>query len=748
MTANTPTRSRRWRVPLLIFGIIVLFGVIFSQAAFNLTFLRPENLSQTFIFAALSAVIFLGLVALIFVLLRTMAKLYLERQAGVLGSRFRTKMVLGALVLSIGPAVALFFFSYGLMNRSIDKWFSRPVEEVGQHTAAVTSLLTGYAGENASSEARAIASSPDTIRAYKTKNFGSLMDEFRRRELTLQDGFAIAMYDDNAQAIYHAPMAWFDLRRKLPIGALNRNKPQQFTLNGRDYLLAAASVGDKGRILVALPLPSQYSETLRSLDESQQEYIQLRAERKLIRQTYMQFLLLITLLVLFASTWFSLFLSKLVTRPVMALAQATEEISSGNLEYRIEERSHDELGRLIASFNRMASELDSNKRQIDANRAELAEANSQIEERRRHMETILESIPSGVLSLDRDGKITRVNAALIRMFRPERVQQAGSQADLSLSDIFEADVAVDLQRMLRRADRMGMTTAPVEIATPDGTLNVSVTVASMDSGRRSRSERLGYVLVFEDLSEMLRGQKQAAWSEVARRIAHEIKNPLTPITLSAERIRRHLSRGIPSESSLAVIHACAETIAGAAETVRQLVDEFSTLARFPQSQPSPADINAIVESALALFEGRLDGIIVRTHLASDLPNVLADFEGIKRVVSNLVDNAAEAVKDSIVREIHVSTGLAGSRDVLEIVVSDSGHGITPEMKERLFLPYFSTKQRGTGLGLAIVNRIVEDHHGTIRVEENRPVGARFVVELPATSETEHSGPETANATTN
>ncbi len=243
------------------------------------------------------------------------------------------------------------------------------------------------------------------------------------------------------------------------------------------------------------------------------------------------------------------------------------------------------------------------------------------------------------------------------------------------------------------------------------------------------------MLVFEDLSDLLKAQKQTAWREVARRVAHEIKNPLTPIALSAERIRRHLERGSPPDAaSMKVLDGCAETIGGAVETLRTLVDEFSTLARFPTAQPAPANINAIVDSTLAMFNGRLDGIHVQTFLSPDLPKVMADTEAIKRALANLVDNAAEAMQGAMVRDIQISTSLVASRDAIEIAVADTGHGVTQDLKERLFLPYFSTKKRGTGLGLAIVSRIIEDHRGSIRVEENKPVGTRFVVELPVAAE--------------
>jgi nitrogen fixation/metabolism regulation signal transduction histidine kinase len=296
-----------------------------------------------------------------------------------------------------------------------------------------------------------------------------------------------------------------------------------------------------------------------------------------------------------------------------------------------------------------------------------------------------------------------------------------------LTEIFPAEVLEDLEPMLRSADRMGVTTSQVEVQLPRLSLNVAVTAATL----RHEDQRSGYVVVFEDLSDLLKAQKQAAWREVARRVAHEIKNPLTPIALSAERIRRHLERyRLSDPSSLDVVRSCAETIAGAVETVRRLVDEFSTLARFPASKPQPADINEILDGALALFHGRLDGIQLHKALAAGLPKVMADSEAIKRAIANLVDNAAEALHDSLMKEIEISSALVASHDAVEIVIADTGHGVTRELKEKLFLPYFSTKKRGTGLGLAIVSRVIEDHHGSIRVEENKPVGARFVVELP------------------
>jgi two-component system nitrogen regulation sensor histidine kinase NtrY len=725
-TRDATRRPRRTTLIVLAVVIFLLFGIIFSQAAFNLTFLRPSTTEQTLVFAALSAIIFLLLVALTFVLVRTLLKLYLERQSGTIGSKFRTKLVLGALVLSFGPVIVMFLFSYGLMNRSIDKWFSRPAEEVREHTSTVTTLLTAYAGRNAQAEADSIAASAEAQKAFQSGNFGPMLDAFRRHRETLQGGFAFAILDDEPGATFQAPETWHLIKPKLPLSTLGKKSPGVFSLNGVEYLLATAPVNGGGKILVAIPLPQQYSQVLRELEDSERKYVALRSERKLIRQTYMQLLLLLTVLVLFAATWFALYLSKLVTRPVSALADATEAISSGHLDYRVDVPAGDELAELIASFNRMAAELESNRSQIE-------EGNRQLDDRRRHMETILESIPTGVISLDANGKATHVNSAFRRMFRLER---AGPGNMEEFRERLPEEVSTDLRRMLRKADRMGTTSAQIEVPMGAASMKVGVTVASMDPRTTGKASRLGYVMVFEDLSELLQAQRQAAWREVARRIAHEIKNPLTPIQLSAERIRRHLDRGAPDAQSLAVIHGCAETIAGAVETVRALVDEFSTLARFPQSKPQPSDINDIIESALALFDGRLNDLSVRKILSPDLPRVMADPEAIKRVVANLVDNAAEAMKDSMLRELTVTSSLLGGREAVEVTVADTGQGLTPDIKERLFLPYFSTKGRGTGLGLSIVARIIEDHRGSIRAEENKPVGARFIVELPIAAETE------------
>jgi two-component system nitrogen regulation sensor histidine kinase NtrY len=715
---------------LLSISVVLVFAIILPQTSFDLPFLNPDTNQQLLFFASLSVLVFLLFVALTFVLARNLLKLFAERRMGVLGSTFRTRLVVASLLLSFLPTIIMFCFAYGLMNRSIDKWFSIPVEEVRQETGEVAALLSDYAAQNAHAEAQTIAASPEIQRDFANQNFPSLTDALKRHEPTLQGGFALAVRDGNLEASFGLPAEWSLLRQRIFLWPAKPNVASKFAWAQTDYVVGMAALNSRDAVLVAMPLPQKFSALVQRVEASQQRYVDLSHERRLLRRTYMDLLLLLTVLVLFATTWLALYLSKLVTRPVAALAAATQEISRGRLDHRVEVPAADEIGDLVRSFNRMAEELQNSRKQIE-------DSSRELEQRRQHIETILESIPTGVLSLNAERRITHVNHALLRLFHPtaSESETPGVLIGSRLQDVFLPEMIQDIEPLLRRADRMGTTTTQMELQVRHASVNVAATVATL----RHDGHNLGYVLVFEDLSDLLKAQKQAAWREVARRVAHEIKNPLTPIALSADRIRRHLARQpIPSAASAAVIESSAATIAGAVETVRSLVDEFATLARFPTAQPQPADINAIVSSSLAMFDGRLHNIRLLTFLEPGLPRVMADPESMKRALANLVDNAAESLQDAPLREIHVATMLVTSHDAVEISVADSGHGVTPDLKEKLFLPYFSTKKRGTGLGLAIVSRIVEDHHGSIRVEENHPAGARFIIELPLAPESKPS----------
>jgi PAS domain S-box-containing protein len=416
-----------------------------------------------------------------------------------------------------------------------------------------------------------------------------------------------------------------------------------------------------------------------------------------------------------------------VTVPIQALAEATREISRGNFDHQIDVQAQDELGTLVRSFNRMTEQLGEGRKQINEFTQSLELAIEERERRRKLMEAILENIPTGVVSLNSSGEVTRVNSAVVEILG------AHAREAHSLQELLGEEGARAMLHLMRRSLRMGAASREIEIATTGKLVRAAVTVSSLGP-RRSNP---GFVIVIDDLTDLLRAQKASAWQEVAQRIAHEIKNPLTPIQLSAQRLLRHIERsaGTRPESSRSefekLVAECAGLIEREVYTLESLVDEFSQFARFPAARLAPADVNPIVAGAVDLFRGRLEGITLRTELAVSLPLIKADSELLRRVVANLIDNAAEAMEGASMRQLRVSTRAEGDGDAVAIEISDSGHGISPEDKERLFLPHFSTKERGTGLGLAIASRIVAEHNGTIRVEDNIPTGTRFVIRFPA-----------------
>jgi two-component system nitrogen regulation sensor histidine kinase NtrY len=419
----------------------------------------------------------------------------------------------------------------------------------------------------------------------------------------------------------------------------------------------------------------------------------------------LQVLALVALFILFIATWLAQYVARQISTPIAALLQAVGEVSRGNLGHRVTAAGINELAVLVGGFNRMTADLEANR--------------SELESRRRFTEAILESIPTGVISVDSGGVIHRVNKALTHI-----LPETGGHAASRLDDLFPAEDAAEIRYLMNRARRTGLSSRQFEIHTPSRTLHLAITVAAIEGGRSA-----GFVVVVEDTSDLLRAQKVAAWSEVARRVAHEIRNPLTPITLSAERIIRQANRAALPLALDGVLRECAGTILEETASVKRLVDEFSQFSRLPAAQLVLCDLNEVVASGISVFEGRLEGIELTVDLSNGLPPVMADPEQLKRVVVNLVDNAAEAMRDSPVKSLVVETR-PGPGDSAEIVFADSGCGVTADEKEKLFLPYFSTKGRGTGLGLAIVSHILTEHGAVIRVEDNKPSGARFTIEMP------------------
>jgi len=727
--------SDRRKVVLIFLLVLVpaLFFLGWSQASLNLSFIRPQSPEQTLLLLSLSAVIFLAFVIFTLILLRILLKLYVERRQQRLGARFKTTMVVAFLALSLVPVCFLFAFAYGLLNRTIDRWFSIPLDLIRADSGEIVRQLQSHTQSRSSQIAQHLAGSGALLHAVAASDQDSVLGALEREVVDLNLESAMC-FDRQGRLLAEAGDPFPDpseVVRMYPQLAQGMVPPGGVTDNWRsggfEMFVSAQLLRDSAGAVVgtAVAITRLHLKLMALSQEIQREaqkYAQLTGERRALKRTYLSFLCLITLVILFIATWFALFLAKQVTVPIQALAEATQEVAKGNLGYQVSARADDELGILIQSFNSMTRQLQENRLAIDQAARELQAVNRQLEERGNTIEAILENIPTGVISFDPQGQITSVNTMAKRMFGRDEMG-----ALHTLTDLFTPEDARDVARLFRRATRQGVASRQLELALGGRRAFTSLTVSSV----RARHGKIGSVLVLEDLSELVQAQKAAAWQEVAQRVAHEIKNPLTPIQLSTERITRLLERaGALPPDLLRVVSESAALVGREVASLKSLVDEFSAFARFPASKPLPSSLNEIVENALRIFEGRLRGIEIHRDLSPDLPLALVDPEQLKRAVANLIDNAAEALEHALQKEIWVRTTLDPEHDVVEITVADSGPGIAAEDKEKLFLPYFSTKHRGTGLGLAIVSRIVSEQKGIIRVEENQPTGTRFIIELP------------------
>jgi two-component system, NtrC family, nitrogen regulation sensor histidine kinase NtrY len=686
----------------LIYGsgivlLLVLVTLVVWQGSFNFTVYTPADPTQTLVLWPVSISVFILMVALGFMLVRNGVKLLVERRSNREGSRIRTKLVLGAIALSITPVVFMVMFSWEVMSHNLDKWFNRPMQnskaDFDEIAKAMTMLLQG----KAEAQAALLAHSPDVI-------------------LQLVGGPAKRGYLEEFCSSHEVAAARvFPLNSKTAVQTCGTvpvvlRKDADITVARHPVTWAARDVGE---VVVYLKVPLDVYNKRLEIENYDKQFNQIIASRNAVRLDSTLILGVITLFTVYVATWIAFYLSRQISVPIAALARGAQEVGQGNLSYRVEVGAIDELAGLVNGFNRMTSQLEANSRELNA--------------RRRFTEAILENIPTGVISMASDGSIQRVNRALKGILPEELVVNARK-----LEDLFPSEDAAEIRYLMKRARRTGIAAQQLDLKFGTAILHLAVTVSALDNQISS-----GFVMVIEDTSDLLRAQKAAAWNEVARRIAHEIMNPLTPIGLSAERIARQLERARLTPEMTAIVRECTDTIISEVQSVKGLVNEFAQFARFPAAKPERAMLNDVVESALVVFAGRLENIHLRVDLAASLPAVMIDREQFKRVVINLVDNAAEAMQDSLVRNLEVITQ-TGAADMIELVIADTGAGVSPEDREKLFVPYFSTKGRGTGLGLAIVNNILAEHRAHIRVEDNLPAGTRFTVEIPVILEAQET----------
>jgi two-component system, NtrC family, nitrogen regulation sensor histidine kinase NtrY len=740
--------KQRWGLGIGGVVLTLLLAAVFTLGSLDVPF-QPKSWREALALYAVSSIITAALLIFGLILARTTLRLWVERRREQLGARFKTKMVVGAMALSLLPIVFMFIVSYSLINRSLLLWFPRPLEIASEETQKLLNDL----GQSQLPRLRGMALQAQGDLAAPDEEY--LQHAFAKGADAIwilnRDGKAIrgGVLCDGQPEVRTVPLC---IQREA-LGVYLRSLPSGVELweaQGKYYFAARLPILQDGQaagfVAAGYRTNPNLLVRLSTIQSQTQEYYRAKQDLRALKRQMLLILLCFTVLLLSAVMWVALFLAKQVTVPIQALAEGTREVSSGNFDYQVAEQAQDELGVLVRSFNTMTTQLRDSRSQIDQFTRNLQQAVQELERRRQLMATVLENIPTGVISLDHSGGIQRVNSSVSRIFGGRNSEP------LTLEGLLGSEAARTVQYLMRRSLRMGVVSREIETVVAGRVMHLAVTVSSLGPRRANT----GYVLVLDDLTELLRAQKSAAWQEVARRIAHEIKNPLTPIQLSAQRLSRYIARRgkdttyAPQQQAelTNLVRECSVLIEREVSTLAALVNEFSQFVRFPTAKLAPINANTIVHDAVEVFSGRLDGITVKTTLAEHLPSVRADGGLLRSVIVNLIDNAAEALENSTCREILISTKALLDSDSIEICVADTGHGISPEDKDKLFLPHFSTKERGTGLGLAIAARIVAEHGGTIQVEDNFPTGSRFLIQLPIgeltpSSVADHNGVDSA-----
>ncbi|MCI0488334.1 MAG: ATP-binding protein [Blastocatellia bacterium] len=745
-------RRRLTTVAVLSIVLLLLLLLLVAQSGFNISpFVMPDSASETLLFYALSALNFLAFITLLFVLLRNVLKLVRERKANRLGSKFKSRLVGYAIGLSLLPVLLLFFFAFGLLNRSIDRWFGEPARQIVDDAQAIEESYFKKEQDELVRQARSVSRA---LALSSRSDYSSPAFEEQLRQEMAEHGILLAriVTPDGRFTVQsgvrdvegETPHALEEAERQ----ALSSAEPFASRGEGKSplviYIIAAVKINDSATsprlLVVARQFPPELTRRAANIAEQHRNFHSLLGKIKRIKSIYILLLAAVALLLIFAASWLALYVARGITVPIAALAEATDRVAHGDFKHRVEVSAEDELAVLVSSFNQMAAQLAENRERIERTAAELSRSNLALDDRRRYIETVLESLSTGVISTDDRAGIATINRAALFMLGIREKPAIATPIDRLIA----GPQGEEVMALCRRARRSETAQAEIEYERADGSvLHTATTAIAL---RSSEGEVEGWVIVIEDLTDLIQAERAAAWSEVARRMAHEIKNPLTPIQLSAERIMRNYERGAGDEVKPRldqVIREGTTTIVREVGALQRMVEEFSRFARLPEARLVEASLNDVVRETLGLYAERLNGVRIECDLAGSLPRLRLDPEQIKRVLVNLLDNAMEALSsnsrqgngspmpengDQVIR---IVSSYKSGTDTVRLTIADTGHGIRPADRDKLFLPKFSTRNRGTGLGLAIVSHIIADHKGRIWVEDNHPRGARFHIELPA-----------------
>jgi len=738
--ARPAARRRLQDNPRLILagiGVLVSLLAAIAVAVSRTPRLTPDFLSEVVLYALLAADLTM-LAALAFVLARNIIKLIVERRRALPFARFRAKLVAALLSLTIVPSVLVLIAGTEFIRTSIDNWFNAPMEDILSSANQVAGDFYRERQLRVADQARRLArelAAVDLARADAEAVRALLAPEAALERVGMVQVFRPvpgrrAVEPVAAITAATIPSGSSQAAERLAVRALAGQAATDLVepLGTAGDLLRSAAVvpGRDGRpagVIVATDhLAGDLAARSRRMTRAYENYTQLRVLKRPLTGVYLSFFLMVTLLILVGSTWMGLYLAKGITRPVQMLAAAAREIGAGHLDQRVEPQSNDEFGALVEAFNAMAGDLAASRRKVDHARAELERKHQEVEARRRYVETVLDRITTGVVSVDAAGTITTINGAAARLLDVPRSSVGRPVRDALDRPELQA-VTTIIDRVLRGGEPPAQEFA---IAREGHEIHLAAEATAL-AGEGGAPE--GAVLVLDDVTPLIRAQKIAAWREVARRLAHEIKNPLTPIQLCAERLRRHFA-GAPAPVR-ALVEECTATIVGEVESLKGLVDEFSQFARMPAPKAVATDLPRLIADTLRLYQGLFAEVRIEQRGARGIPLVRLDPEQIRRVIINLIDNAIEAMhrRGTIV----VETELDGTNRLVRLIVADDGPGIPPAERDKLFLPYYSTKRRGSGLGLAIVRRIIAEHGGSIEVGDQAPRGTRFTIELPCGS---------------
>ena len=721
--AERRRRRRDWRIAGLV-GLALLALLALEQQL--LVSSRALPIGSDAVFLALVHLNVIGIGVLVFLLARNIVKLVIERRRGIFGARLNTRFVVSFGFVAAVSSTALFVLSALLVSRAINVWFELELSDDLGRALEVADAYYSDAEDQALWFAQRVADGIETRRLLREDalaDLGSFVAQ-KREEYDLgvvevfsatHEELATATHPEVAVVAFEAPDSEFiraglegatrTLIQQAGPGELVRAVvPVRSTFHSQDVV---------GVVVVNRFVPRSIGTHVAAIQAGIDAYRRLQPSEGIFQASMLVLLGMITLLSLLFSTWLGFRLAKQVTEPIQRLAAATAEVAAGNLDIRLERRGDDEFGELMTAFNRMATDLSASREDL--------------ERRRAQMEIILSGVAAGVISLDPGGVVLTLNPSALRLL----AVPPGDWVGHKIAELIEGEALEGLDGLLRRLGGGALPTvrSQIQLAVGDELRTLNWTVSRIHD---VDGEAAGFVVVIDDVTEMAKVQRMAAWREIARRIAHEIKNPLTPIQLSAQRLRHRLAGRLGDPEAEALLEQCTDSITSEVGAVKNLLQEFSSFARLPAIDPVPTDLNKLVTDTVAMYEGRRS-IVFETDLARDLPTTDLDREQIKRVILNLVDNAMTAIDEAggEPRRIRVSTRFEREVGTVRLEVADTGCGIRPEDQPRLFEPYYSTKPRGSGLGLAIVSRIVSDHSGYIRVRANQPRGTRFIVELPS-----------------